>query len=98
MSKDDEDGSVSTTSVTETPDYGSPAREHSQSMADAEIRFCSPDYIAGWDDAIEAAAKVADNPANVRMVGGSTGDALGTAHRIAAEIRGLLRSGQKESE
>lgn len=46
-------------------------------------------YRDGWNDAIKQAAKVAENPSNISMVGGSTGDALGTAKRIAAAIRAL---------
>jgi hypothetical protein len=43
----------------------------------------------GWKAGAEAAAKVADDPRYVRMIGGSTGDALGTALGIAAAIRAL---------
>lgn len=36
----------------------------------------------------EACAKVAEDPSNISMAGGSTGDAHGTSKRIAAAIRG----------
>lgn len=35
----------------------------------------------------ERCAKVAEDPANISMVGGSTGDAHGTSKRIAKAIR-----------
>jgi hypothetical protein len=45
----------------------------------------------GFQRGVEEAAKVAEDKSNISMVGGSTGDAHGTARRIAAAIRALTK-------
>ena len=46
--------------------------------------------VANGEKVLEEAARVAEDERNIRMVGGSTGDAHGTARMIAAAIRALI--------
>lgn len=52
----------------------------------------------GRDAGLEEAAKIAEDKSNISMVGGSTGDAYGTAKRIAAAIRSRLSPKGKEQD
>jgi hypothetical protein len=47
--------------------------------------------------AFEEAARIAEDQSNIDMVGGSTGNAYGTAKRIAAAIRTATKEGGIES-